>query len=506
MKIQIIQLEKHDDVISARDKMAWCKAPRILLVYPRGSRILTRQVDLVLLARTALRLGAQLGLVTRDSEVVSVAAEADIPTFNSVVQAQRSTWRRSRGREGGFPDEERKSSQELRQLLGKVRPQLPSWMGASHFRWVSFISGILAVAALLAAFVPGAVVKIRPESRVQQVSIPLLASSNIKTVNLSGSIPLRQRIIEVDGQDAIAATGKTEIGAGTASGEVQFTNLTDQFQDIPLGTVVLASQHAGVRFAVTRAGKIFAGPGATLILPVQALLPGKNFNIWAKQIDAIDGAAGLSLTVTNLYPLTGGTNRSVAAASAADLSQLKTRLTQTLLQQAQQQFNATAASGDEWVAATLSVARVLDEQHFPEVDQPGNELSLSLHLQVAEGYLSGSDLLSLSSIGLDANLPAGYHPANGVSGKIDFVTVKDAQIDQDGDVHWQIQARRTLQRTFNDDQVISLIPGLDPGEASQRLAKDLQLQSRPEIALFPAWWPRLPVLSFRIALSVNGAN
>jgi len=44
MKIQIIQLEKHDDVISARDKMAWCKAPRILLVYPRGSRILTRQV------------------------------------------------------------------------------------------------------------------------------------------------------------------------------------------------------------------------------------------------------------------------------------------------------------------------------------------------------------------------------------------------------------------------------------------------------------------------------
>ena len=126
MKIQIIQLEKHDDVISARDKMVWCKAPRILLVYPRGGRILTRQVDLVLLARFSVTLGSQLGLVTRDSEIVTMAAETGIPAFNSIVQAQRSYWRRNRARMR-FP-EERKSSQELRQLLGKIKPQLPSWI------------------------------------------------------------------------------------------------------------------------------------------------------------------------------------------------------------------------------------------------------------------------------------------------------------------------------------------------------------------------------------------
>ena len=501
MKIQIIQLEKHDDVISVRDKMAWCKAPRILLVWPRNGRLLTRQVDLVLLARFSVTLGAQLGLVTRDSEVVAIAAESGIPTFNSIVQAQRSYWLRSRTRLR-LP-EARRSSQELRQLLGKAKPQLSSWMGISHFRWVSFIGGVLAFAALLVAFVPGAVVKIRPESQVQQLSIPILASSKVKSVNLNGSIPLRQMVVDVEGKDTLAATGKAVIATQAASGEVQFTNLTDQPLDIPVGTVVLASKYADIRFATSQAGKVLAGPGTTVILPVQAMNSGENGNLPAMQIDAIDGMPGLSLSVTNLEPITGGASRSIVAVSSSDLAQLKTRLTQTLLQQAQLQLSSIAAPGDQWVAATLKAANILDEQHFPEVDQPGNELSLSLSLEVNEGYISGSDLQSLASMGLEANIPVGYRA---LDNKIDISTIKDAQIDQDGDVHWQIQARRNLQHMVNEDQVVSLIPGLKPGEASRQLVKNLHLQSTPEIALFPAWWPRLPLLSFRIALNVSGGN
>ena len=63
MKTQVIQLDPHDDGTSVRDKMSWAKSPRILLVYPRRSRILARTLDLRLLQRHAATLGEQLAIV-----------------------------------------------------------------------------------------------------------------------------------------------------------------------------------------------------------------------------------------------------------------------------------------------------------------------------------------------------------------------------------------------------------------------------------------------------------
>src|SRR5512137_1281491 len=96
MKTYVIQLESHDDPLSTRDKMAWSKAPRLLLVWPRRGRILDRKVDLVVLQRHAQLLGAQLGIVTGDYDVRANAADAGIPSFSSVVQAQKGSWRKPR--------------------------------------------------------------------------------------------------------------------------------------------------------------------------------------------------------------------------------------------------------------------------------------------------------------------------------------------------------------------------------------------------------------------------
>ena len=69
MKTQVIQLDVHDDVTSIRDKMSWAKTSRILLVYPRRSRILKRTLDLRLLQRHALLLGAQLAIVAPSADI-----------------------------------------------------------------------------------------------------------------------------------------------------------------------------------------------------------------------------------------------------------------------------------------------------------------------------------------------------------------------------------------------------------------------------------------------------
>src|SRR5512140_384714 len=92
MKPQVIQLEVHDDVISIRDKMAWAKTDRILLVLPRKGRLRMRPLDLRLLRRHAVSLGAELALVTRSLELRRPAREEGIPSFGVVSRAQRRKW------------------------------------------------------------------------------------------------------------------------------------------------------------------------------------------------------------------------------------------------------------------------------------------------------------------------------------------------------------------------------------------------------------------------------
>ena len=98
MKTQIITLESHDDLISVRDRMSWAKTPRILLVWPKYEKVTLRQVDLKVLQRHALSLGAQLGLVTRARRVRQDAEALRIPVFESTGQAQRLAWPRIRRR------------------------------------------------------------------------------------------------------------------------------------------------------------------------------------------------------------------------------------------------------------------------------------------------------------------------------------------------------------------------------------------------------------------------
>ena len=93
MKTQIIHLEPHDDVISARDKMDWGQTGRILLVWPERGSVLTRRLDLVLLKRHSAFLGAQLAIMTSDADVLFHARRLAIPVFKNLRQAQRSHWR-----------------------------------------------------------------------------------------------------------------------------------------------------------------------------------------------------------------------------------------------------------------------------------------------------------------------------------------------------------------------------------------------------------------------------
>ena len=96
MKTHLIQLERYDDVTSVADKIAWSRANRVLLVWPRRGRVLERYLDLVLIQRACQEIGAQLACLVEDELILDHAQELGIPVFRSVKTAQRMLWRRSR--------------------------------------------------------------------------------------------------------------------------------------------------------------------------------------------------------------------------------------------------------------------------------------------------------------------------------------------------------------------------------------------------------------------------
>ncbi len=67
----------------------------------------------------------------------------------------------------------------------------------------------------------------------------------------------------------------------------------------------------------------------------------------------------------------------------------------------------------------------------------------------------------------------------------------------------KLQAQRLLRARLDPWQATQLMQGRSPAVAGRRLADSLRLAAAPAIHVTPAWWPWLPVVPFRIAVSTG---
>ena len=496
MKTQILQLEPHDDIISTRDKIGWGHAPRVLVVWPSRGRVLTRRLDLVLLQRHSQALGIQLALVTRDQEVRQHARELGIILFDSVRLAQQARWRQPR----------RKPKAVDRSTLGRINPPsqpvparlvLPASSSSRMSpisRLVLFSLGVVAFLSIAAVLLPTAQITMTPIFRQQEITLTVRANPSVDRVYLSGSLPAREINVVVEGRDSLVPSGSAPIPDHTASSQVRFMNLIDRQVSIPAGTVVSAPG-SNLRFATQRAGYVPAGSGETILLPVTALEPGSASNLPSGSLQAIEGPLGTSLAVTNPEPATGGSDRRSPAATLRDRNRLFNQLVSSLRNSALVEIKSSLKDGDVLLTLEPSIVRTLEQVYEPSGDQPTNLLSLTLRLQVQALVVSGDDLKSLAISVLNANLPDGYTPVNQ---SLEIEHASSPALEPDNTTRWRIHARRQLRAQLPANQAVALSLGLSPAEASQRLADQLPISGPPRITLNPPWWPRLPVIPFRI--------
>ncbi len=501
MKTQILRLDPHDDVTSTCDKMNWGQTGRVLLVWPEHGNLLRRRVDLVLLQRHSNSLGAQLALVTNDPVVRFNANYLAIPVFKSLRQAQGSHWRieRRRRRKPAPITQEHipQNYDALEAMRQEAHPPAQAWLALPPARIGFFTLGALAVLALAAILLPSAQVSLSPQTKTQTLTFDVRASPSQENVNLSGIIPAHALTATVEGRDLIEASGVTRNPDRIAHGEVVFTNLSDNPVNIPLGLVVRNLSDPPVRFTTTQTGELDAGPGITTTLTVRALAPGEDGNLPAGALTAIEGSLGLTLAANNPSPTLGGSDRSLPLPTSRDRKRLYEKLEAALRQSAQAELEAQLSPDDLFFTQTLTITRVLEQSFTPAEDQPSGQLELNIRLEYQALSASKSDINNLATVLLDANLPNGYVslPDSLVIRPVTYAVVENGNL-----ARWQSSAQRVLYLDIPSTQAINSILGATPAQAAERLDATWALTEAPVIQLTPAWWPRLPILPFKISI------
>lgn len=494
MKTQIIQLDEHDDVISVRDKMAWTKSPRILLVFPHRARILSRNLDLLLLKRHAAALGAQFAVVTRSADFRGRCAGLGIPVFATSAAAQRADWgemsaARLPSRRGRPPN--------LRAMRREIQPAGPPGKDSTLFRLSFFLLGVLAVLAILLLLLPSAAVELVPQTQVQSLAITVRASSGATSVGLTGVVPARNVTTTLGGSRTAAVTGQAVVPEAFAAGSVRFGNLTDRLVGIPAGTVVRTAGSPPVRFATQGEAVLPSGAGRTVDVPVRALAAGPAGNLPAGALTAIEGALGASLSVTNPLPTSGGMETGAPVQTAEDRAALRAILLADLLTECRASLPGKLPEGALLFSDTVAATEVLGETYFPAEGQAGETLALTMRLTCAGRYADPADLKSLALAALDANLPDGFAP---LSEAVEISMPAAFQAVDDGSVQWTMLAARPLRARVEAASAALLVVGLRSDEAASRLRDKFHLGAPPVIRLTPAWWRWMPFLPFRITV------
>jgi hypothetical protein len=502
MKTQILQLEAHDDVISTRDKMGWGQVARVVLVWPKRERILVRKLDLLLLQRHALKMGAQLALVTNDPDVRFNARQLAIPVFKNLRQVHRSRWRV--GRRPSHSIERRQPRPDFEALRQEIHPLQQAWYNQPLVRRAFHIISIFAALALLSLFIPGGRITLHPQTQIQEIRFNVSAGPTVQTVNVTGDLPARNINVIVEGQDQISTTGSLLVPEKASLGRVEFTNLTDASVAIPAGTVVatVASRdEEPVRYQTTVAATL--APGSSILISVRCLEAGRRGNLPAGEINAIEGPLGLRLSVTNPSATTGGSEQPAAAPTLADAQKLFERLSAALQTTALQELRGTEIGPTNIpIEPSLNLVSILEESYSPPLVegsfiQPASQLSLRLRLEFEGLVVTHQDLQEVSLRVLDANLPQGYRP---LVGTLEVEHLSNPIVDQDSSARWRMLARRKLQADIDVQQVLDLAHGLAPAQAKSLLEQEL-LVNEVDVQLSPDWWPRLPWLLFRIQVN-----
>ena len=503
-----VQLDPHDDAVTVRDKLAFVRARRVILLWPLQGRVLTRKLDLLLVQRAAAQLGMQVALVTDDVDVIANARDLRISVFPDEQSALQARWQRPR-RKVFTPPHDPAEQAEIAEHVARMRSSAPPRPhGLRRLgRWALFLGLLIALAVGFVLIAPSATVTVTPASRQVFQTVTIVADPALSDIDIENyRMPATVITLQATARVTVEATGTEKAGASLAQGLVTFRNTTDQPVLIPRGTVVATSDVIPIRFSTMIETTLPAGDAATVDVPVQALPEhaGPQGNVPPGAINRVEGELAYSVTVRNANATYGGAIQERKTVTEDDHARLLELARQQVLQNAQDVLLHQLSGEQFLVPGSVAIVEERPEWTIYNaiVGDMADSVSLDMRATVQAVIVDERQARQVAYAGIAPFIEQGMEVSPET---LRFSRGDIVQIEPSGRVTFLMHVRGHVAVAIDAETVRQAVTGLRISAARRRLETQLLLDPErpPRIHTWPGWFKRLPFLPVRITVHVE---
>jgi uncharacterized integral membrane protein len=430
-----------------------------------------------------------------------------MPTGGTPAAPQRGT---------GRPASTASGRQAAARMPAKTAPAKSARAGGMRGLLTAILTIILIVVVIVILIysVPSADVTVTIPSQTFSTPLAFMATAASQQDVVHHTLPATTLVFDTSVTGTGPASGSKKVGTTPATGTVVFTNKGNKPVDIPTGTIV--STNDGKKFATTVDALVLTKAsyvGNTVPVQVQAQVQGTDGNVPINSITVIpsDSLASIrqannseqvSLTVTNLSPLTNGGVGNAATVAPSDIAKLKATLEPQVQQRANawlaQQVHADDAQGkpkqQETVTATPDLGQVTPSGTFME--------RLSLHMTVL--VVRAADLQAAAQAEFNAAaMKAKANYALVPQQKVNLVKTSSkacTPASSETSIILCYTATGQIAPQVSEQKIRDLMVGKPVQEAESELTSSVPGISSVGIIINPGFFPWMPLQSQRISV------
>ena len=531
MSRRTIYLEIDAAVTSVLQKIKRTGDDDVLLVAPKGSRLLSSVSNAKLLKAETDRLGKTVSFATADGVGAILAERAGFEVERQLPANARTnlTEKTVRSRKGmgdivvarrklqpktQKPSEESKPVRELSSLIGRTATEyeikLPMATKVSfwHYRKIIISAAAVVVAAGLLVFLilPSAAITITARTENVNRDLELLVDAQAEaedTANLV--IPGRLVAEEVVESETFKASGKRPVGK-KATGSVRFHNFSNNSLILRRSTTHLEAN--GKTYVLLQdAGSIRPTRGTPEAVDETSL--GTSIAIEAAEAGTLFNLpAGTRLEVYNevfgnqpqiLYAVadaavSGGTDETVVIVSQEDVDAAREVVQKSMLDRVSEKL-----SGDQTLVANAAIFELQEEALSHEVGQDASEFQLTQSSKVSALVFDTDDVRAVIAERIVNLLPDNKYLDPGAEEKLssEFVSLDLAAGAGTLRAHYTAKVRYSVNAEFLSQS----LPGKSVTEVKEILLSRPEIQD-VKVELWPFWVKKVPNIKSKIDLKV----
>lgn len=498
MKTAIVQLDAFDNVISIREKIAWCKTQRVLLVWPNKGKIKLDSMDILLILRSAESLGAQISVVTDEPVIVNQLRGLGISIFSSIPEAQKKPWRKPKIRNQSLFIKKSEIGPDLTEL--ENNRQIKNLAISKSVQWIIFLIGVLATILIVLIFFPSAEITLSPKIETQILQVNFRSDPTIKEINITGAIPFQLVEIEIEGQLEGESSGIIRIPDRKASGSVTFRNLSNQELIIPSGTIVRTNEDPFIRFETTKEGFLPPGIESQIDVPILSTIGGTNGNVPAGRINLIENDLGGNMVVVNQFATSGGVDIKTLAPTENDFETLKKELLKVIITNSIADFHEKNPQAFLISEESIQIKEIISEEKIPEVGAPAERYILRITALLTGWMIEMDEIEESVKLAMDSDSSDDYWP---LKEKIAIELIDNSLKFDGSELSWSVKASREITAKIDENQLVQDILGKQNEAAKSIIEDHINLRNEPLIEISPSFWRYMPFLSFRVNVVIN---